>query len=111
MVQVDGVADERAEPELRPLQVDKDADRAAGLFLHLADHRHTLPHHVMRRVAHVDAKDVRAGGEQRGDGLAVGRSGAEGGDDFDAAATGLHWRSPIIGGADRSVRFGRLAVS
>jgi len=65
-------AGERAEPELRSLQVDKDADRAAGFFLHLADHRHALPHHVMRRVAHVDAEDVRAGGEQRRDGLPVG---------------------------------------
>ena len=105
-LQVGGAAGERAEPELRPLQVDKDADRAAGLFLHIADHRDPLPHHVMRSVAHVDAEDVRAGGEQRRDGLSVGRSGPEGGDDFDAAATGLHWRSPIIGGAYRQVRFG-----
>ena len=93
VAKVDAAACERAEPELRPLQVDKDADRAAGLFLDLADHRDPLPHPVMRGVAHVDAKDVGAGGEQGGDRLAVGRGGAEGGDDLDAAATGLHWRS------------------
>ena len=104
-LQVGAAAGERAEPELRPLQVDKDADRAAGLFLHIADHRDPLPHPVMRSMAHVDAEDVRAGGEQGRDGLSVGRSGPESGDDFDAAATGLHWRSPIIGGAYRYVRF------
>ena len=93
VAQVGAAAGERAEPELRPLQVDEDADRAAGLFLHLADHRDPLPHPVMRSVAHVDAKDVGAGGEQGGDGLAVGRSGAERGDDFDAAATDLQLRS------------------
>ena len=105
VAQVGGAVGESAEPELRPLEVDKDADRAAGLFLHLADHRDPLPHHVVRSVAHVDAENVRAGGEQRRDGLSVRRSGPEGGDDFDAAATGLHWRSPMIGGANRQVRF------
>src|SRR6202041_862834 len=103
-LQVGGAVGERPEPELRPLQIDKDTDWAAGLFLHLADHRDPLPHHVMRSMAHVDAEDVGAGGEQGGYGLSVGRSRPERGDDFDAAAAGLHWRSPIIGGAYRKVR-------
>ena len=66
------------------------ADRPAGLLLERADHRHPLAHRVMRGVAHVDAEDVGAGGEQSRDGLAVGRGRAEGGDDLDAAAaTGM----------------------
>ena len=84
LVQVDGAAGEGAEPQLRSLQIDEDADRAAGLFLERADHRHPLAHDVMRGMAHVDAEDVGAGGEQVGDGLAVARGGAEGGDDLDA---------------------------
>ena len=72
VLQFGGAAGERAEPELRPLQVDKDADRAAGLFLDIADHRDPFAHPVMRSMAHVDAEDVRAGGEQGRDGLAVG---------------------------------------
>ena len=106
-LQVGAAAGERAEPQLRPLQVDKDADRAAGLFLHIADHRDPLPHPIMRSMAHVDAEDVRAGGEQGRDGLSVGRSRPESRDDFDAAAAGLHWRSPIIAALTAKVRFGR----
>ena len=80
--------------QLRALQVDEDADRAAHLLLERADRRHPLAHGVMRGVAHVDAEHVGAGGEQGGDGLAIVRGGAEGGDDLDAAtATGLQWRS------------------
>src|SRR5271154_587222 len=84
---------EDAEPELRPLQVDEDADRAARLLFERANHRHALAHDVVRSVAHIDAKDVSASGEQGGDGLAVARGGAEGGDDLDATATGLHLHS------------------
>jgi hypothetical protein len=58
-------------------------------------------------MAHVDAEDVRAGGEQCRDGLSVGRSRPESRDDFDAAAAGLHWRSPIIAALTAKVRFGR----
>ena len=65
VLQLGGAVGERAEPELWPLQVDKDADRAAGLFLHIANHRNPLSHSVMRSMAHIDAKDVGAGGEQR----------------------------------------------
>ena len=87
-------AGEGAKPELRALQVDEDADRAVHFFLERADRRHPLAHPVMRGVAHVDAEHVGAGGEQGGDGLAIVRGGAEGGDDLDAAtATGLQWRS------------------
>jgi hypothetical protein len=50
----------------------------------------------MRGVAHVDAEDIGAGGEQMGDGLAIGRSGAKGRDDLDAAAAMvLQLRPPI----------------
>ena len=100
--QVDGAVDECAEPELRPLQVDKDADRATGLLLDVADHRDPLAHPVMRSMAHVDPEHVGSGGEKRSDGLAVSRSRAERGDDFDAAAAGLQLRSSTIGEAWRS---------
>jgi hypothetical protein len=96
LVQVCAAVGERAESELRPLQVDEHPDRTAGLLFERADHRHALAHDVVRGVAHVDAEDVGAGGEQGGDGLAVARGGAEGGDDLDAAATGLH-----LGSSDR----------
>ena len=91
LAQIGAAAGEGAEPQFRSLQIDEDADRAAGLFFERANHRHALAHDVMRGVAHVDAEDVGAGGEQGRDGLAVARGGAEGGDDLDAAATGLQF--------------------
>ena len=101
LVEVHGAAGEGAKPKLRPLQVDEDADWTARFLLERANHRHALAHDVMRGVAHVDAEDVGAGGEQGGDGLAVARGGAEGGDDLCSAATDLHFTSPTIGGACR----------
>ena len=102
LAQVRAPVGKRAEPQLRPLEVDQDADRAAGLLFERADHRHPLAHRVMRGVTHVDAENVDAGGEQPGDGLAIGGGGAEGGDDLDAAAAmGLQWRSSQNGGARR----------
>src|SRR3984957_6625033 len=83
LMEVRAASVEDAEPELRPLQVDEDADRAARLLFERANHRHALAHDVVRSVAHVDAKDVGARGGQGGDGLAGARGGAGGGDDLD----------------------------
>ena len=91
LAQVHGAAGEGAKSQFGSLQIDEDADRAAGFFFKRTNHRHPLAHDVMRGVAHVDAEDVGAGGEQVRDRLAVARGGAEGGDDLDAAATGLHF--------------------
>ena len=57
-------AGERADPQLRPLQIDQDADRPAGVALDRADHAHQLAHALLAGVAHVDAEDVGAGLEQ-----------------------------------------------
>ena len=90
LVQLRPAVGEQAEPQLRSLQVDQHSDRPARLLLERADPRHPLPHRVVRGVAHVDAKNVGAGGEEGRDGLAIGRGRAEGGDDFyAAAATGM----------------------
>ena len=57
-------AGEGAEPQLRALQVDQDADRPAGVRLDAADHADQLAHAVVAGVAHVDAEHVGAGLEQ-----------------------------------------------
>src|SRR5581483_1004329 len=76
-----------AEPELRPLQVDEDADRSALFRLDGADRRHQLAHPVMRGVTHVDAEDVDSRLEKPRDGGAVGGSRSECRDDLGAALT------------------------
>ncbi len=63
-LQLDGAVLEVAQPELWALQVRQDADRAVALRLDAADDFHQLAHRRVRGVAHVDAKDVRAGAEQ-----------------------------------------------
>ena len=83
---------EFADAQLRPLQIDENADRPVELLLERANHRDPLAHGVVRGVAHVDAKDVGAGLEQRGDGRPIGRGRAERGDDLDAASTSDHKR-------------------
>ena len=55
---------EFADPQLRPLQIDENADRAIEFLFERADHRDALAHRVVRGVAHVDAEDVGAGLEQ-----------------------------------------------
>ena len=62
--QLDRLVGEGADAQLRPLQVDEDADRAADLGLDLADGRHQLAHEVVVGVAHVDAEDVRTRPEE-----------------------------------------------
>ena len=58
---------EFADAQLRPLQIDENADRPVVLLLERANHRDALAHRVVRGVAHVDAEDVGAGVEQSGD--------------------------------------------
>ena len=75
---------ERAEPQLRALQIDQDADRPVILGLDLADARHQLAHPVVIGVAHIDAEDVGAGLEQPADDGAISGGRTERGDDFGA---------------------------
>ena len=83
-----------ADTKFRPLQIDENADRAADFLFERADHRDPLAHAVVRGMAHVDAEDVRPRLEQLRENLAIGRSGAERGDDLDAAATTRMQGSP-----------------
>ena len=71
--QVDGLVGEHADPELRSLQVDENADRVAFLGLDLADGRHQLAHELVIAVAHVDAEDIRARPEELLDHRLFGR--------------------------------------
>ncbi len=66
-----GIGREAADPELRSLQVDENADRPAVLAFDRADRRHQLAHALVRGVAHVDAEDVGAGLEQARDDASV----------------------------------------
>ena len=69
---------ERADAELGALQVGENADRPAGVGLDLADQPDQAPQPVVVGVAHIDAEDVGAGGEQAGNGRLVGGGRAEG---------------------------------
>ena len=55
---------EGTKTQLRPLQVDEDADRAAVAAFDIANGLDQIAHLVMRRVAHVDAEHVGTGLEQ-----------------------------------------------
>ena len=90
-------ADKGAEPQLRSLQIDQNADRTAACFLDGADRRHQFAHAVLAGVAHIDAKHVDAGDEQSLDHLRIGRGRSEGGDDF-GAALASHRLPPCAGG-------------
>src|SRR5207302_1738711 len=83
--QGDGARREGADPKLRSLQIDQDADRPPVLEFDRADCRHELAHAVVRSMAHVDAEDVGAGPKQAGDDGAVGGGRTEGGDDLGPA--------------------------
>ena len=76
---------ERAQAQLRSLQIDQDADRPAVAALDIADGRDQFAHLVMRGVAHIDAEHIGAGLEQPADHRKVGRCGAKGGEDLDTA--------------------------
>jgi hypothetical protein len=71
VLELRGAFGERAEPQLRSLQIDKDADRPAVAALDIANGLHQLTHLVVRGVAHVDAEHVRTGLEQLPDHRAV----------------------------------------
>ena len=58
---------EGAEPQLRPLQVDQNADRAIVFGFDRADRSDQLAHPLVIGVAHIDAKHVGAGLEQLAD--------------------------------------------
>ncbi len=75
---------EGAEPQLRPLQVDQNADRPAVLGLDFADVRHQFAHPLVRGVAHIDAEHVGAGLEQPADDGAISRRRTERGDELGA---------------------------
>ena len=83
--------------ELRALQVDQDADRAAIAALDIADGLDQFAHLVVRGVAHIDAEHVGAGLEQLADHRAVGRGGAKRCQDLDAAQAS-HCLLPGAGG-------------
>src|SRR5262245_740782 len=68
-----GAACERADAQLRALQVDQDADRPAIFELDGTDERYKLAHALMRSVAHIDAKDIRTRTKQIRDDDTVGR--------------------------------------
>ena len=72
LVEHDRVLAEGADAQLRSLQIDQDADRPAVLGLDLADQADELAHALVARMAHVDAEDVGAGLEQRGDHVPAG---------------------------------------
>ena len=90
---------ELPDAKLRALQIDQDADRPLAFVLDRADGRHQLAHAVMRRVAHIDAEDVGAGAEQRGDHGTLGRRRAERGDDLGTAQTSHQFLRAGNGGA------------
>jgi len=54
---------EAAEPQLRALQIDEDADRPLAFGFDRADRFHQLAHPIVRGVAHIDAEDIGAGCE------------------------------------------------
>src|SRR4051812_3687624 len=93
----DRTLDERAEPKLWALQIDQYADGPAVTALDIADGRHQFAHLVMRGVAHIDAEQVGAGLEQAADHRTVGRRGAEGRENLDAAQAS-HFFVPGAGG-------------
>ncbi len=65
------LAGELADPQLRPLQVDENADRPPVLFLDRPHRGDVATHEIVRRVAHVDTENVGASDEQPFDLLLV----------------------------------------
>ena len=55
------VALEHANAQFRPLKVRQNADRAAGLFLNIADDPVFFPDLFVASVAHVQAENIRPG--------------------------------------------------
>ncbi len=75
---------EGAEPQLRALQIDQDADRPAVFGFDRADRGHQFAHPLVIGVAHIDAKHVGAGLEQPADHVAIAGSRTERRHDFGA---------------------------
>ena len=80
-----GARFELADAELRPLQIDQNADRAGELELDLVNDGVCFPQELWRRMTHIDAKNVGARLEQSADHLFVVGGRTEGGDDLDSA--------------------------
>ena len=76
---------EGTDAQLRSLQVEQHADRAADIRLDRADQLQPLLVVGVRAVAEVQAEDISAGAHQRLDGGAVRARGAERGDDLGVA--------------------------
>ncbi len=76
---------EPADAQFWALQVDEHADRPPVFGFDGADRGHQLAHALVRSVAHVDAEHVGAGFEQARDHAALGRRGAQRGDDLGPA--------------------------
>ena len=74
-----------ARADRRPLSVEQDADKLPLLLRGGADLRHDAADPVMRRVRHVQPRDIHAGGHQLPEHLRRFRGGAEGGDNFCAS--------------------------
>ena len=83
--EAEGAGLEFADSEFRTLQIYEDADRARELCLDLADEGVRLAQYLRRRMAHIDAKHIGAGYEQRTDHFFVVGGRTEGGDDLDSA--------------------------
>jgi hypothetical protein len=82
---------------LRSLQIGQNADRPAGLLLEGADGVDARLMVGALAMAEIEAEDIDAGVEQRGDGFRCRARGAERGDDFGAALT-AHVSCPHSGG-------------
>jgi len=73
---------ERADAQLRALQVEQDADRPAEALLKGADGLHAGAMVLVHAVAEVEAEDVDAGAEQGLDALRRRAGGAKRGNDL-----------------------------
>jgi hypothetical protein len=85
--EIDEAVGKRAHAQLRPLQVEQDADRPPGIALDPADDLEALAMLLVRAVAEVQAEHVGAGVEQRAYGGGVRARGPERGDDLGVALT------------------------
>ncbi len=65
--ELDAAGFELPDAQLRPLQIDEDADRTGELGFDLADNGVSLAQHLGRRVTHIDAEHVGARLEQGAD--------------------------------------------
>ncbi|CAM2186194.1 hypothetical protein PSAC2689_60296 [Paraburkholderia sacchari] len=83
---------ERAEAQLRSLEIEQNADRAAIFLFKAADFRMTLGMIVVRAVAEIQSEDIDAGLEKRTDNLRVRTGRPERGDNL-CITVSLHFLS------------------